>query len=142
MTLECVFVCSRTISKLRSGPLGNLLDGYCDWLLGDGFNIGTIRNHLSKVSHLNSYLDEVKAGQPPLTAKDIKGFFKAYPLRARSQKPLGSSFRNIQWSINRFVKYLCHLQLYDPLVELPFFQPLLDSYPNGCATINTLYPAY
>lgn len=128
MTLECVFVCSRTISKLRSGPLGNLLDGYCDWLLDDGFNIGTIRNHLSKVSHLNSYLDEVKAGQPPLTAKDIKGFFKAYPLRARSQKPLGYCFRNIQWSINRFVKYLCHLQLYDPLVELPIFQPLLDSY--------------
>ena len=128
MTLECVFVCSRTISKLRSGPLGNLLDGYSDWLLDDGFSLVTIRNHLSKVSHLNSYLDEEKAGQLPLTSRDIKGFFKAYLLRARSQKPSEYRLRNIQWSINRFVKYLCHLQLYDPLVESPIFQPLLDSY--------------
>lgn len=126
MTLECVFVCSRTISKLRSGPLGNLLDGYCDWLLDDGFSPVSIRNHLSKVSHLNSYLDEEKVGQRPLTARDIKGFFKAY--RVRSQKPSEPRLRNIQWSINRLVKYLCHVQLYDPLDELPIFQPLLDSY--------------
>ena len=128
MALECVFVCSRTINKLRSGPLGNILDGYCDWLLDDGFSPVTIRNHLSKVSHLNSYLDEGKTGQLPLTAEDIKGFFKAYPLRARSQKPSEHRLHNIQWSINRFVKYLCHLQLYVPMAELPIFRPLLDSY--------------
>lgn len=128
MTLESVFVCSRTISKLRSGPLGNLLDGFCDWLRDDGFSPITIRNHLSKVSHLNSYLDDEEAFQIPLTARDIKGFFKAYPLRTRSQKPSKHRLRNIQWSINRFIKYLCHLQLYDPLVESPIFQPLLDSY--------------
>jgi len=128
MTLECVFVCSRTIGKLRSGPLGHLLDGYCDWLLDDGFSIVTIRNHLSKVSHLNSYLGEKKVAQLPLTAEDIDGFFKAYPLRARSQKPSENRLRNIQWAINRFVKYLCHLQLFDSLVESPVFQPLLDSY--------------
>lgn len=128
MTLECVFVCSRTIGNLRSGPLGHLLDGYCDWLLDNGFSPVTIRNHLSKVSHLNDYLDEQKTYQLPLTAKDIDGFFKAYPSRVRSQKPSEHRLRNIQWSINRFVKYLCHLQLYDPLVEFPIFQPLLESY--------------
>ncbi len=128
MTLENVFVCSRTISKLRSGPLGNLLDGYCDWLLDDGFSLVTIRNHLSKVSHLNSYLAEEKAEQLPLTARDVKGFFRAYLSRAKSRKPLKYRLRNVHWSINRFIKYLCHLQLYDPLTKLPIFQPFLDSY--------------
>ena len=128
MTLECVLVCPRTIRKLRSDPLGNLLDGYCDWLLDDGFSPVTIRNHLSKITHLNSYLREKNAGQLPLTAKDIEDFFKAYLSKAKYQKPSEHRLHNIQWSINRFVKYLSHLQLYDPLIESPIFQPLLDSY--------------
>ncbi len=56
MALELVFVCSRTLGKLRSGPLGKLLDGYCDWLLGCGFSRSTIRKHLSNVSHLNGLM--------------------------------------------------------------------------------------
>jgi len=128
MTLECVLVCPRTIRKLRSDPLGNFLDGYCDWLLDDGFSPVTIRNHLFKISHLNNYLKE-KNVQLPLTAEDIKEFLKAYlSIAAKSQKPSEHRPHNIQWSINRFVKYLCHLQLYDPLIELPIFQPLLESY--------------
>ncbi len=125
MTLELVFVCPRTIGKLRNGPLGNLLDGFCDWLLDDGFSPATIRSHLSKVSHLNSYLGEQK-GQLPLTVKDIAEFFKAYPLRTKKYSE--NCLRIIQWSINRFVKYLCYRQLFDPLAETPIFQPLLDSY--------------
>ncbi len=128
MTLESIFLCSRTVGKLRSGPLGHLLDGYCDWLQDDGFSLFTIRNHLSKVSHLNGYLDEQKVSKLPLTIEDIDGFFKAYSFRTQSQKSSKNRLRNIQWSINRFVKYLCHLQLFDHLAEPPIYQPLLDSY--------------
>ena len=36
MALELVFTCPRTLKKLRSGPLGMLLDGFCDWLSRPG----------------------------------------------------------------------------------------------------------
>ena len=37
MALELVFECPRTLKKLRNGPLGKLLDRFCDWLLEHGF---------------------------------------------------------------------------------------------------------
>ena len=37
MALEQVFGCPKTLSRLRSGPLGKFLDGFCNWLLDRGF---------------------------------------------------------------------------------------------------------
>jgi len=129
MALELVYVCPQKLDKLRSGPLGKLLDGYCDWLLGCGFNRWTIRNHLSNVSHLNGYLDAQKvADRHTLSADDINGFLKKYPLLIRLREPSDNHLRRVQWSINRFVQYLRQLRLFDSSDELAIFQPLLDSY--------------
>ena len=38
MVLKQIFECPRNISRLRSGPLGKLLEGFCNWLLGHGFS--------------------------------------------------------------------------------------------------------
>jgi hypothetical protein len=43
MALEQVFECQRTLRRLRSGPLGKLLEGFCNWLLEHGFSRWTIR---------------------------------------------------------------------------------------------------
>jgi len=129
MALELVFVCSRTLDKLRSGPLGSHLDGYCDWLLDCGFSLSTTRNHLSHASHLNGYLDERKlAGPLILSTENVNGFLKEYPLRPRSREPTDNHLRRAQWSINRFVQYLRQLQLFNSSTEAPVFQHLLDSY--------------
>jgi site-specific recombinase XerD len=129
MALELVFVCPRTLGKLRSGPLGKLLDGYCDWLLERGFSRSTIRNHLSDVSHLNAYLDTQKVTErKTLSVEDVNGFLKEYPLRARFRGPLDNHLRHVKWSINRFIQYLRQLQLFDFSAESAIFQPLLDSY--------------
>lgn len=129
MALELVFLCPRTLGKLRSGPLGKLLDGYCDWLLECGFSRSTIRNHLSNVSHLNGYLNAQKvAGRQTLSAEDVNGFLKKYPLRVQSREPSDNHLRRVQWPINRFVQYLRQLRLFDSSVESAIFQPLLDSY--------------
>ena len=56
MALERVFEYPRTLRRLRSGPIGKLLEGFCSWLLEHGFRRGTIRKHLFNVSHLNEYL--------------------------------------------------------------------------------------
>ncbi len=129
MALELVFVCPRTLGKLRSGPLGMLLDGYCDWLLECGFSRSTIRNHLSNASHLNGYLDAQKvADRQTLSVGDVNGFFKEYPFRVRSREPSDNHLRCLRWSINRFVQYLRQLRLFDSSAETAIFQPLLDSY--------------
>jgi len=129
MAIELVFVCPKTLSKLRSGPLGSFLDGFCDWLQECGFSRSTIRNHLSNVFHLSGYLDEQKVvGQRTLSAEDVNEFLKKYPFRARCRGPSDNHLRRIQWSINRFVQYLRQLQLFDSSTEPAIFQPLLDSY--------------
>lgn len=129
MTLELVFVCSRTLDKLRSGPLGGLLDGYCDWLLERRFSRSTIRKHLSNASHFNSYLDAHKViARQILAVEDVDGFFKEFPLLIRFRERSDYNLRRVQWSINRFVKYLRQLHLFDSSTEPTIFQPLLDSY--------------
>jgi site-specific recombinase XerD len=129
MALELVFVCQRTLGKLRNGPLGKFLDGYCDWLMEYGFSRSTIRKHLSNISHLNDYLDEKKiTGPQVLSAEDVAGFLRKYSLRIRSREPSDKHLSRVQWSINRFVQYLRQLRLFDSSVESAIFQPLLDSY--------------
>ena len=84
MALESVFVCSRTISTLRSGPLGEFLDGYCDWMLECGFKRTTVRKNLANVSRLNAYLAKQKErDRQCLSAEDVGGFFKEYSSRVR-----------------------------------------------------------
>jgi hypothetical protein len=56
MALEQMFKCPRTLKRLRNDPLGMLLEGFCNWLLQQGFSRGAIRKHLISLSHLNEYL--------------------------------------------------------------------------------------
>jgi len=62
MALERVFDYPRTLRRLRSGPIGKLLEGFCNWLLEHGFSRGTVRKHLFNVSHLNEHLDGPRSG--------------------------------------------------------------------------------
>ena len=129
MALEMVFVCSRTIGALRSGPLGKLLDGYCDWLLECGFKRATVRTHLANVSHLNAYLALQKGrGRRSLSAEDVSGFSKEYSSRVCSGEFSDYHVRRVRWSINRFIRYLRRQKLFEPLVKPTIYQPLLEAY--------------
>lgn len=129
MALESVFVGSRTIGALRSGPLGKLLDGYCDWLLECGFKRTTVRTHLANVSHLNAYLAMQKEREwPALSAEDLSKFSKEYRSLARNLGFSGHHVRRVQWSINRFVHYLRRQKLFEPPLKASIYQHLLDAY--------------
>lgn len=129
MALERVFDCPRTLRRLRTGPLGKFLEGFCHWLLAGGYTRGCIRKHLSNVSHLNEYLSSAMARpRTTVTAKDIEGFFKAYPSQCRNQGPLEGHLRRVRYSIHRFTDYLGQKGLFDPLVSIPIYQELLDGY--------------
>jgi hypothetical protein len=131
MALELVFECPRTLGKLRAGPLGNLLDGFCSWLLSRGFRRTTIRKHLFNVSHLNEHLASRKSGFiESLCSKDISGFFKAYYFLCRRRGGLEGYIRRVRHSINRFLDYLREVEIFDPSSGQEIYEPLLDAYLN------------
>lgn len=129
MAIEQFFPCPRTLTKLRSGALGNFLEGFCLWLLKAGFSRSCIRRHLVNVSHLNSYLGGADA-RPcrTLCTQDITAFFEAYPARCRHRGSLQAHLQNVHASINRFVTYLLSQGLFETPIDTPFYQPLLDDY--------------
>lgn len=129
MKLERVISCPRTLNKLRSGPLGMHLDGFCACLLRRGFSRQTIRMHLSNVSHFNEHLSRqgVVAGQL-LCSTDVAEFFETYPFWCRRRGPLRAHLLRVRHSVSRFVEYLGEMGLFDPLLEREIHQPLLDAY--------------
>ena len=102
MALEQVFKCLRTLNKLRNGPLGGLMDGFCTALLESGFTPGTIRKHLSNVHHLNAYLNtHHHGGGQVLSAQIAREFLTHYPAWARHRGPLDRHIAGVKASINR-----------------------------------------
>lgn len=129
MALECVIKCSKTLRRMRSDPLGKLLEGFCSWLLEHGFSRGTIRKHLFNLSHLNKHLDRSWSGvQQGVSSRDVEAFFKAYPLQCRSQGALGKHVCRVRYSTNRFLHYLRESGLIEPLLRQQIYQPVLDAY--------------
>jgi len=129
MALEQVFECPRTLSRLRSGPLRKLLEGFCNWMLEYGFSRWTIRMHLGNVSHLNEHLGGPKTEVlESISPRDADRFFKAYPLRCRNRGPLEEHVHRVRYSINRFLDYLRDSGLFDPSSGQEIYQPLLDAY--------------
>jgi integrase/recombinase XerD len=132
MALELVFECPRTVEKLRSGPLGGLLDGFCDWLLQHGFARYTVRTHLSNVSHLNEHLGARNgAAWQTLSAQTVGGFLREYPLQARNRGPLEQHLARVRFSVSRFIEYLCFSGLFESVAKTPIYpiyQPLRDAY--------------
>jgi len=129
MALEQVFECPRTLKRLCSDPLGALLEGFCNWLLQQGFSRGAIRKHLSSVSHLNEYLGNSR-GRPrqSISLREVQGFFKVYPLQCSNRRALGGHFRRVRYSVNRFLQYLRESGRLDSLRRPETYQPLLDAY--------------
>ena len=129
MTLEQVWECPTTLAKLRSGPLGTLLEGFCDWLLEQGFSRGSVRKHLSNLSHLNEHLRGGREPRSPtVTAEDLNGFFQAYPSRCRHRGPREEHVRRVRWSVNRFVQYLKRQGRFVDPAPQPIYAPLRDAY--------------
>ena len=84
MALEQVFECPRTLRRLRSDPLGKLLEGFCTWLLEHGFSRSTIRTHLFRLSHLTRHLGDPECGiRESITTRDVKASVKAYSLQCQ-----------------------------------------------------------
>ncbi len=129
MTLEQIFSCPRTLARLQGGLLGKLLEGYCRWLIRNGFSRWTMRTHLSHLSHLNTYLGPSTARSVSVvTARDIEVFFQTYPLRCHNRGSLDKHLGYVRCSVDRFIDYLRGQGLFEQSLSLPLYRPLLDTY--------------
>jgi len=127
--LERVFEYPRTLRRLRSGPIGKLLGGFCNWLLEHGFSRGTVRKHLFNVSHLNEHLGGSRSKvHQSVSLREVEGFFRAYPLRCWNRRVREKHLRRVGYSVNRFLAYLRDLGLLDSLPQKEIYQPLLGGY--------------
>ena len=129
MALEQAFKCPRTLRKLRSEPLGKLVEGFCSWLMEHGFSRSAIRQHLLSLSHLNDHL--VGAGwgiRDRINPKDVKASFESYSLQCQKVEAREKHVRRVGYSINRFLHYLRESGLLDLLAQQEIHQPLLDAY--------------
>ncbi len=129
MALEQLFDCRRTLGRLRTGPLGELLEGFCQWLLDSRYSRRSARKILGDASHLNAYLGGISKVQcERVTAADIDGFLRAYPSRCRHRGPLEERLRRVSYSIHRFVAYLQGAGRFALCYLPPPYQPLRDAY--------------
>lgn len=107
MGLTQAFAAAWTLRKLRRGPLGHLMDGFCDWLLSLGFSRGCVRTHLGFVQHLNEHLgEEDDSDLDRIGTGDLESFWDAYPRRCRNRGPREGHLRRVSHSIHRFTEYL------------------------------------
>ena len=129
MAMERVFECPETIIKLRSGPLRELLDGFCEWLINQQYSRVIIRRHLRNVGHLNSFLGGANAAtRQQLTAHDVASFLRRFPSYYKNLGSGKAPLREVRYAIRRFTKYLEIHGRFDRLVPPPHYQPLLNSY--------------
>ena len=128
MALEQVFKYPLTLNKLRGGPLGELMDGFCDALREDGFSLSTVRRHLSNVAHLNAYLTRKNMNGQTLCTQTVCEFLKDYPLRTRNRGALNKHVAGVKTSVYRLVDYLRLLDRFEPQVKSAVYQPLLEAY--------------
>lgn len=129
MTWEQAFECPVTVGRLRSAPLGMLLEGFCKSLLERGFSRSSVRHHLSNVAHLNEYLRRPKPRmRRTVTAKEIQAFFEEYASGCRHRGPLEEHLRRVRHSVNRFAAYLRGEGRLVAASARPIYQPLLDGY--------------
>jgi len=129
MALEQVFEQLLTLSRLRSSPLGHLMDDFCDSLLDQGFSRGTVRTHMGRVYHLNSWLAETGwIWEGFLRREKVDKFHKAYRKRCRPRGQKDGHLQRNRLSINWFCRYLEQRNLLKTVACIPLYEPLLSGY--------------
>lgn len=126
MALEQAFKCRRTLKRVQSGPLGELAEGFCCWLLERGFSRSAIRCHVFLLSRLNKHLGGTEWGIR--STEDVKAAFKAYSSQCKESGVWEKHVRRVSYSVNRFVHYLREIGRVDPSSRLEIYQPLLEGY--------------
>ena len=129
MALEQVDKCPRTPAKPHDSTLGEIVGGFCRWLLGHGFSQERVQSHVLNISYFDAYLAQQSTLPIKIiSSKDVDAFLRKYPSTLAARERGKTHIRYVRFSVNRFVEYLREVELFDPLIKLETYQPLLDAY--------------
>lgn len=142
MALESIFSCSRTLEKLYKEPLGALQEGFCQWLIDQGYTRHTIRRHLYYIFYLNDYLsDPGLSNYTHLTQDHIRSFLTEHFARTKGSKKAMNRHQRVTFSINRFTRYLRECSLIKNFnLSQTSPSPLLDDYLQWLKDVHNLAP--
>lgn len=102
MCLEHVYDGAAIRQRLRAGPLGWLIDGFCQWLLGGQAARRTVQEHVSRIVLL-SY--DVRRLSDPLNDEEVQALLAVLTSRADGE-PSKRERRRSRSTVHRFSQYL------------------------------------
>lgn len=127
MPLQDFFRCSRALDRFRRLPIGLEMDGFCDWLQGQGYSWRGIRRRVGLISHFNQFLGL-------LDVEDCRGVDRshaeAYLSKNRWRRQHnGRVFKDARRSVRSFVSYLTTQgRLLAPPKTSPPYGEFLEEY--------------
>ncbi|MBU0507092.1 tyrosine-type recombinase/integrase [bacterium] len=129
MFLDLIFTAPHTLKKYKSGPLAELLEGFCSWLLNSNFSYHTIRSHLAFVFHFGTYLEKQSNQiRKVISSQEVDEFLKKYSSYCKSRGPREGHLKRMRFALNRFVSYLRSTNCYKQAHNLKIFDELLNKY--------------
>jgi len=97
--LEDLFRCTRVRRRIRSNPIGPILERYVEYLVGRGHLPRTLRQYIYVVEHFGRWL-----GRRPLDRAMVQRFIRRHLPVCRCRMP---AFRNLEWNraaLNRLLE--------------------------------------
>ena len=129
MILEDFFRSRTAMDRFRQPPLGSEVDGFCNWLHGQGYGQTQVRHHVWKASLFNQYLRRRGVHGYQQVEESLAERFIRRQL-ARSGQTSRSWSSPVAAAVHAFLGYLSSRGLLTPAttqVALPY-QELLDEY--------------
>jgi len=128
MILEDFFRSRTAMDRFRLPPLGSEVDGFCDWLHGQGYGQTQVRHHVWRVSLFNQYLRRRGVhGYQQVEESLAERFIRRQLARCgQTSRSWGSP---VAAAVHAFLGYLSSRGLLIPATQAtPPYQELLDEY--------------
>ncbi len=138
MYIEQVYRQRGTRAKLRMGPVGWVLEGFCRWLQERGSSLRTIREHITRVGTL---VRRIECTGTEFSAEEIP----AVLTRLERLRPLGASCRELRRrksTLRRLCEYLRTEGMVEPPTTVPeVYTPVLRVYEEWLRVVRGACPA-
>lgn len=109
--LEIYFESPYTLRRLRSGPLGNHIDGFAQALKDKGYSSQTARRYLRSGAHFGHFMDSINATFSSITKKTLKDF-QSHLVDCHCPQSNGGTTSAVMRGAELFLEYLQKNEFY------------------------------
>ena len=119
MGLETLLDCPRALKRHRQEPLGDVVDGFCDWLICQNYAKPSLINHIKCIAGFNAYLrTKGLKSYTELTRNHCEAFLQECYSRRRKKLKIKKVAHPELYTINRFLPYLLAVKKYAEIAVL------------------------